>query len=192
MVEKITTRYTRVSLDKRLKAGGLSIKKWSEESRNIAAKYIYSEVKMGQKFTEQELESKRPLIDAQLAIAGYRLADTIIDILGDDKINRLDSHQNKEADEKKVDWRYAGNDDDITTTDDSDYLTATNNGRKQKVQAIKTEVLGKLVAGSTTPKKDKISLDSKVAVDKSTDLSTTDKEEIVDKKQHQVPSRQLK
>ena len=195
IVDEITTKHTRSSLATRLKATGLSIRKWSEESRNIAAKQIYSEIKVGQKFTDDYLKSKKDLIDSQLAIAGYRLADTIIDILGHSKHENLQSHRSNSATEDDADWNYVVEQED-DGAENAGFLTAKDNTKEHKVQEIKgAEFKGINKSPDRPTKKNKIDIDSskksKAFNDVSDDDTTSTSQTQNDKKSDDKPKSVL-
>ena len=68
-----------------------SVAQWSLESNHIAHQ-IYNEMTPGQVITQECLDSRKAVIDQQLALGGYRLTDTIISLFKDN-MDRLESHK---------------------------------------------------------------------------------------------------
>ena len=99
IVAELMRSHTRGALKGRMDSTGTSVKKWSDESRKIAAKDIYSDMKAGQKFDSTYREAKKDIVRTQLALAGYRLADVLIELFNGDKKDRLESHRKKDAGE---------------------------------------------------------------------------------------------
>jgi hypothetical protein len=75
------------SIEKRLKK--TSVRDWAYESVKLSLKYAYKGIKPGEKPSKQYIQNGQKIIDEQLAMAGYRLADILIDLFSDPQVLQL-------------------------------------------------------------------------------------------------------
>ena len=79
-VDDIVFKHLRSSanISKRLEI--TSVKDWAYESTKLSLKYAYKGIKPGDKPSMEYIKKGQELIDEQLAVAGYRLADVLISV----------------------------------------------------------------------------------------------------------------
>lgn len=83
----LMTRYDRTKLKDKLAIK--ERKKWIMESKQLSKDFAYA-IKRGETITGDYVKKATPVIEEQLAVGGFRLADILIESLGDGSI--LDSH----------------------------------------------------------------------------------------------------
>lgn len=88
-VDDIIAKYPRDSsaISKRLKK--TSVNDWAYESVKLSLKYAYQGIKPGEKPSKSYVENGQKIIDEQLAMGGYRLADILISIFSDPETLKL-------------------------------------------------------------------------------------------------------
>lgn len=74
----LTSTITRKDVDARLKI--TDDRKWAEESYEISKNFVYTEIEDGGVPTKEYIDSRRIIIDEQLVVAGYRLADLMVSL----------------------------------------------------------------------------------------------------------------
>lgn len=77
----VTTKWTREALKEELKKKNFN--DWAAESNKLAFEFAYDSLKLhsGDTLTAQYTERARILIDHQIALGGYRLADALVEML---------------------------------------------------------------------------------------------------------------
>lgn len=177
IVKNLRKTFSRSTLQDRIESTGSSVKKWSEEARKIAVKDIYSDMKDKQKFDDAYTKSKGEIVKTQLALAGYRLADAIIELFKDGNRDRLKSHKKADASE----------DDNADGSDVSGSSSSSSKKPRAKSAEPKKDIQQEPAAPATKTRN--VSADTKVAVEKKQKpeksnkilidtLSSTDSEEI--------------
>ena len=78
IVQNIIEEYPRSKYEDRIKI--LDERKWAKESNEISKQFVYDGIKSGDTPSQDYIDRGRHVINEQLAIAGYRLADYIISI----------------------------------------------------------------------------------------------------------------
>jgi hypothetical protein len=79
-----TRKHTRESLKE-----NLELKRpfeWMKEAKNIVIKFAYKGLKQNLKLTEKYKKEGKYIVEKQIVLGGYRLADTLIEILNDDAV----------------------------------------------------------------------------------------------------------
>ena len=86
MVNSIISQFSRSygNLPKRLST--TSVRAWANESVKICLEYVYNGISPGEEPSIEYIERGKLIIDEQLAVAGYRLADTIKSIFEIDNV----------------------------------------------------------------------------------------------------------
>ena len=76
IVKGITEAYPRSKYQDRVKV--LDERKWAQESNEISKKFVYDGIKSGDTPSQQYIDRGRQVVNEQLAVAGYRLADVMM------------------------------------------------------------------------------------------------------------------
>lgn len=82
--EYLVKKYPRSDLKERLEIK--QARDWIKESRKIAQDYAYKGLTKGIKITDDYINKNIPIVEAQVAIGGYRLADILADIFQDESV----------------------------------------------------------------------------------------------------------
>lgn len=75
VVDSLLEKYPKYKLKGRLNEQDRL--KWIMESKGFAEDYAYKGLKYNQEYDEKYIERGAPVVQEQLAIAGYRLADSL-------------------------------------------------------------------------------------------------------------------
>ena len=78
IVNDITEAYPRSKVEQRVKI--LDDRKWAQESYDISKNVVYNGIKNGDTPSNEYLERGRQVVNEQLAVAGYRLADLMMSL----------------------------------------------------------------------------------------------------------------
>jgi len=76
VARNLTSVYTRDKVKKRVAI--TDYKKWAEESYEISRDYVYADIEYDSYPTPEYMASRRQVVDEQLVVAGYRLADMMV------------------------------------------------------------------------------------------------------------------
>jgi hypothetical protein len=87
---ELMTLFPRKKLAQRLKIK--NIKDWQEEGHTIAVNNVYKNIQPDTEVSEDYVRDNTPIVKEQLAIAGYRLADLLIESFNNPEM--LKNHQN--------------------------------------------------------------------------------------------------
>lgn len=144
------------------------VPKWIIESRNLAKEYAYKGIEEGGKVTQAYRDRARPIVDKQLVLGGYRLADMLLEMFaGVDLEEMFKSHQkggtvvtDEESDND------ANNSALIEMNDDDDKSASKGQGKsaEKKPAAKKEDPKTKVAPADKKPAKQKD--DGKLLVDK--------------------------
>lgn len=171
VIEGISTelmkKFPRDSLVEELKVKDVS--KWIMESKGLAKEYAYKGVEEGGKVTQAYRDRARPIIDKQLILGGYRLADMLLEMFaGVDLEEMFKSHQKGGAavtdEESDAD---ANNSALVEMSDEEGDKNAAKNQEKagdNKPAAKKNDPKAQVVPADKKPAKKKD--DGKLLVDK--------------------------
>lgn len=89
-VDKIMDQHPRSDSQIKNRLSDKSVRKWANESVKFCLNYVYDGIWPGESPSESYTSRGKKLINEQLAVAGYRLADTLIDLFSDS--NTLGNH----------------------------------------------------------------------------------------------------
>jgi hypothetical protein len=79
MSNQISARYTEAYFSDRLRL--LSAEDWAKEGSNLASTYVYA-TPLNQVPTQQYIDAGRKVVEEQVAIGGYRLAQALNELMG--------------------------------------------------------------------------------------------------------------
>jgi len=118
--EYLVDKYPRADLKERLDIK--QARDWIKESRKIAQNHVYKGLIKGIKITDDYISKNVPIVEEQIAIGGYRLADLLADIFQDESV--LNKHV-KNSDDGSDDEEVA--DDAVPVDDREDSSSGSDN-----------------------------------------------------------------